>query len=102
MKSYTPEEQDEIERLMSYLGDNEREVYLKDLEKAFRGWKRGTVAFHDLDRMLLNYSHIRGSKDHGDPILVIADALAEGRLERGQISDTLYNRIEIVVRLMKN
>ncbi len=102
MKSYTLEEQDEIERLMAFLGDNERGEYLKELEKAFRGWKKGTVTFHDLDRMLLRYGQIRGSRDHGDPVLMIADALAEGRLERDQISDVLYNRIEIVVRLMKN
>ena len=102
MKDFSQEEQDEIHRLMVQLGDDERENYLLKLEKAFRAWKRGTMSFSELDRLLMNYSHIKASQGHTDPVLMIADAIAEGKLDRALISDTLYNHIEIVVRLMKN
>jgi hypothetical protein len=102
MKKYSPEEENEIHNLMTRLGNDERENYLVALEKAFRGWKRGTISFVELDGMLMNYGHIKVNQDHGDPVISIADALAEGKLERSSISDTLYERIEIVVRLMKN
>ncbi|MDC7221414.1 MAG: hypothetical protein PQJ59_15875 [Spirochaetales bacterium] len=102
MKNYSPAEEDEIHRLMARLGDDEREKYLLTLEKAFRAWKKGNVSFTELDSLLMRYSQIKVHQVQGDPILTISDALAEGRLDRDQISDELYNRIEIVVRLMKH
>ncbi len=102
MENFTPQMQEEIHSLMDRLGLDERESYLKDLEKAFRQWKKGTLGFTELDGMLLAYGHRRNSLVHTDPVVTIADALAEGKLSREEISDGLYNRIEIVVRLMKN
>ncbi|MBN2628003.1 MAG: hypothetical protein JXA95_15150 [Spirochaetales bacterium] len=102
MENFSPEMQEEIHHLTVRLGDRDRENQLLDLEKAFRQWKKGTLGFSELDHMLISYGHRKSNMAHGDPIVTIADALAEGTLTRSDVSDALYNRIEIVVRLMKN
>jgi hypothetical protein len=102
MESFSSEMQEEIHNLMVRLGDRDRENQIHDLEKAFRQWKKGTLGFNELDHMLVNYGHRKNNMAHGDPVVTIADALAEGTLRRGDVSDSLYDRIEIVVRLMKN
>lgn len=100
MTNFSPQEMDEIHRLTLVLGDHMREAKLNDLFEDFKKWKRGDLGFSDLDRRIRAYS--QRSLQGNDPVLSIADALAENRLNRSEVSDHLYNKIEIVVRLMKN
>lgn len=102
MKDFTSSQIDEMHLLMTRLGEDRMEESLKTLEKAFRQWKKGTMSFSEIDGLIVSYSHIKESQVHTDPVVTIADALAERKLERDMISDDLYNKIEIVVRLMKN
>lgn len=102
MKNFTPEQLNEMHSLMAQLGGDELELRLSDLEKGFRQWKKGTLSFSEIDAMITEYSHFKGSRIHTDPVVTIADALAENRLNRNMISDELFKKIEIVVRLMKN
>jgi hypothetical protein len=102
MKNFTPEQLDEMHSLMSRLGSDELEQKLVNLEKAFKQWKKGSLKFTEIDHMILEYCHFRETRNHTDPVVTIADAIAENRLQRDMISDELFKKIEIVVRLMKN